>query len=289
MPALPGGGARVGLVHDDEVGTRLQEVVSPLAGLHIVEADHRVRELREDACTRRDAPLQAPRALGGDGHGVDMEANLQLRDPLVHEVRRTEDDGAIDVAAVEQLAGNQQGLDRLAHADVVGDQQAHRIELERHQQRHELVSARLDRDLPETAERSGAPPQRKKQRVAQQQGRIVPAELVHARQRKPRLANRLHLQRQVDQRAIFVRPGDGTDPQRVRRTSGQHHPLAPTCADQAPRRVGEVAHGACPRAEANRAKPAFQPFGASNRTTSKPNSSIACRTGASVSPITAAT
>ena len=166
----------------------------------------------------------------------------------------------LDVAAVEQLAGDQESFDGLAHADVVGNQQAHRIELERHQQRHELVGARLDRDLPEAAEWSGAAPQRQQQRVAQQQGRIVPAELVHARQREPRLANRLRLQRQVDQRAIFVRPRDRTHPQRVRRTSGQHHPLAPARADQAPRRVREVAHGACPRAEASRAKAAFQPF-----------------------------
>ena len=157
MPALAGGGARVGLVNDHEVGTRLQEVVSSLAGLHVVEADDRVRVLREDACPRRKAPLQAPRAPGGDGCGADMEANLQLGDPLVHEVRGAEDDGAIDVAAVEKLARDEQGLNRLAHPDVVGDEQAHGVELERHQQRHELVGARLDRDLSKAPKRSGAP------------------------------------------------------------------------------------------------------------------------------------
>jgi hypothetical protein len=46
-------------------------------------------------------------------------------------------------------------LDGLADADVVGDQQPHRVELERHHQRHELVGPRLDGDAAEAAERSG--------------------------------------------------------------------------------------------------------------------------------------
>ena len=58
MPALPGRGAGVGLVDDHEVGTRLQEVVSPLAGLHVVETDDRVPVLREDAL--RPAVCRAP-------------------------------------------------------------------------------------------------------------------------------------------------------------------------------------------------------------------------------------
>ena len=160
MPAPAGGGARVGLVNDHEVGTRLEEVVSSLAGLHVVETDDRVRVLRENACARRNAPLQASRAPGGDGCGADMEANLQLGDPLVHEVRRAEDDGAIDVAAVEKLASDEQSLDRLAHPDVVGDEQTHRIELERHEEGHELVGARFNRDLAKAPKRSGTPSQR---------------------------------------------------------------------------------------------------------------------------------
>ena len=116
MPALAGRGARVGFVDDHEVGARLEEVVPPLPGLHVVEADHRVRVHRENALARRNTPLQAARAPGGDGGGADVEADLQLGCPLVHEMRRTENDGALDVAAVEQLAGDEQGLDRLAYA-----------------------------------------------------------------------------------------------------------------------------------------------------------------------------
>ena len=264
MPALTGRGAGVRLVDDHEVGTRLEEVVSPLAGLHVVETDDCVRVHREDAHARRDAPLQAARAPGGDGGGADVEANLQLGDPLVHEMRRTEDDGAFDVAAVEQLARDEQGLDRLPHPDVVRDEQAHRVELERHEQRHELVRARLDRDLTDAPKGSRSSPQREQQRVAQQERRVVPAELARVRQGEPGFANRLDLQRKVNQRPVLVRSRDRTDLECLRRASTEDDPLPPTGADEASGRVEEVAHGARPNADASRAKAALQPAGSSN-------------------------
>ena len=245
MPALAGRGAGVGLVDDHEVGTRLEEVVSPLAGLHVVETDDRVPMYREDALARRNAPLQATRAPGGDGGGADLEPNLQLSDPLVHEMRRTEDDGAIDVAAVEQLARDEQGLDRLPYPDVVRDEQAHRIELERHEQRHELVRPRLDRDLTDAPKGSRPPPQREQQRVAQQERRVVPAELVGVRHGEPGFANRLESQRKVDERPVLVRSRDRTDPERLRRASAEDDPLAPAGADEAPRGVYRINGAGC--------------------------------------------
>ena len=218
-----------------------------------------------------------------------MEANLQLGRPLVHEVRRTQDDGAVDVAAVEQLARDEQGLDRLPYPDVVRDEKAHRIELEGHEQRHELVRARLHRDLSEAPKGSRAPSQREQQRIAEQEGRVVPAELVRARQGEPGLANRLDLERKVDERPILVRPGDRTDPERLRRAPAEDDPLPPAGADEAPGRVNEGAHGARPSAEASRAKAARQPSGLSNSMTSKPRSCSGWSAGRSASSMSAAT
>ena len=176
----------------------------------------------------------------------------------------TQDDGAIDVAAVEQLARDEQGLNRLPDPDVVSDEEAHRVELERHEQRHKLVCARLDRDLSKAPKGTGAPSQREQQRVAKQEGRIVPADLVRARQGESSLANRLDLERKVDQRPILVRSRDRTDPQRLRRASAEDDPLPPAGADEASGRVEEVAHDARPSADASRAKAALQPAGSSN-------------------------
>ena len=289
VPAPAGRGARMRLVDDHEVGARLDEAVPPLPGLHVVEADDRVRMHREDALARRNAPLQPPRAPGGDGRGADVEADLHLGDPLVHEMGRAEDGAAIDVAAVEQLAGDEQGLDGLPDPDVVGDEEAHRIELQRHEQRHELVGARLDRDPSDAPEGSGAAAEREQQRIAEQEGRVVPAERVRARQGEPGLANRLDLEWKVDQRPVPIRSRDGTDPKRLRRASAEDDPLPPAGADEGSGGVGEAVHEACPRADASRAKAAFQPVGSPNRTTSKPRSSIGSRAGRSASSMSTAT
>ena len=240
MPTMTGRGAGVGLVDDHEVGTRLEEVVPPLAGLHVVETDHRVRVHREDALAWRNAPLHAPRAPGGDGGGADVEANLQLGRPLVHEMRRTEDGGAVDVAAVEQLAGDEQGLDRLPHPDVVRDEQAHGVELERHEQRHELVRPRLDRDLTDAPKGSRSPPQREQQRIAQQERRVMPAELAGVRQGEPSFADRLDLERKVDEGPVLVRSRDRTDPERLRRASAEDDPFPPAGADEGPGGVWRI-------------------------------------------------
>ena len=81
---------------------------------------------------------------------------------------RTEDRQAGDLATVDQFANDERRLDGLADADVVGNQQAHDFLLECHQQRHELVGARLDGDVAEAAKRAGASAQLELQRVAQQ-------------------------------------------------------------------------------------------------------------------------
>ena len=56
--------------------------------------------------------------------------------PLLGQGRGTEHRQAVDLAAVEQLAGDETGFDGFADPHVIGDQHAHRIELQRHHQRH---------------------------------------------------------------------------------------------------------------------------------------------------------
>ena len=135
-------------------------------------------------CTEKMlTPGGTPRSRRRAVRAVTAAARMWKRisssvDPLVHEMGRTEDDGAIDVAAVKQLASDEQGLDRLSYSDVVRDEEAHRVELERHEQRDELVRARLHRDLADAPEGARPPSQREQQRVAKQQRRVVPAELL---------------------------------------------------------------------------------------------------------------
>jgi hypothetical protein len=136
--------------------------------------------------------------VGGDGHGADVEARLELAHPLLHEVRRAQHGERLDVAAVEQLAGDERGLDGLADADVVGDEQAHGIELERHQQRDELVGAGLDGDLPEAAERARRRAGATGAGVAQEQSQRRARRAGVRRPREGRLGDGLGLEREVD-------------------------------------------------------------------------------------------
>jgi hypothetical protein len=80
----------------------------------------------------------------------------QLFLPLLGQMGRTENGQALDLTAIQEFPGDERSLDSLADADVIGDEQAHRVELERHHQRHELVRPRLHRDAREAAERAGS-------------------------------------------------------------------------------------------------------------------------------------
>jgi len=62
-------------------------------------------------------------------------------------VRWAEHGQAIGISLGHQLGGHQCGLDGLAHAHVVGDQQPHWVEAKGHQQRHKLVRAGIDGQL----------------------------------------------------------------------------------------------------------------------------------------------
>ena len=84
-----------------------------------------------------------------------MELGRELSLPLLGEVRRAEHGEPFGVPAHEQLFGDQGGLDCFADSDVVGDEEADRAETQGHEQRHELVGARLDGDGAEGPERPG--------------------------------------------------------------------------------------------------------------------------------------
>ena len=99
-----------------------------------------------------DSPRSRPRSSRRDGGrqhqlGVDVELVAQLAPATARPVRAGRArPGRLALALGEQLGGDQAGLDGLADADVVGDQQPDGVLPQRHQQRHELVGAGLDGD-----------------------------------------------------------------------------------------------------------------------------------------------
>ena len=114
-----------------------------------------------------------------------METLVEFTHPLFDQMRRAQHSHALDFAAVIQLSGDQRGLDGFADADVIGNQQPHRVQPQRHQQWHELVGARLDRNVAEAAERAGTATQRHAQGVGEEDRVVLAAFLRGIGQREP--------------------------------------------------------------------------------------------------------
>ena len=157
-------------------GQRAEEILTVRVALDVVERDDREIEDVEDRAIAAD-PVEPAGGAGEDELGVDVELVLELSLPLLGQVGRAEDREATDLATIEQFPGDQQGLDCLADADVVGDKQPDRVQLQGHQERHELIGPGLDGDLAEGPERAGTRSEAKPDRVAEQAAGLVVAEL----------------------------------------------------------------------------------------------------------------
>ena len=158
--AVAGGlGGAVGLVHDDEFGAVEEEVVPIAVGLGVVNADDDVGVVLKDAAVGRGLPLQGADGAGADDDGGEVELLRQFLLPLVAEVRGAEDGDAADFAAGQEFAGDEEGLNGLADADVIGDEEADGVEAEGHEEGDELVGAGADGDAAQGAEGAGAVPE----------------------------------------------------------------------------------------------------------------------------------
>jgi hypothetical protein len=155
VPRPSAGDGSMRLVHHHHLGAGAQEIVEPAIALDEVEADDGEGIGVEDAHGVRQVALKPRRARCRDGRRSQGKLGLQLGTPLIDQVRRAEDCEPLNLAAVDELAQDEAGLDRLADPDVVRDQQPRGFLAERHHQRGELVGARLEVDPACASERAG--------------------------------------------------------------------------------------------------------------------------------------
>ena len=131
----------MGLVDDDEVPARAEQA---LPG--VLDARD-PRDRRDDLVAFLPGVLAVVGAehVAADDLEVLAELVLQLALPLEGEVRRRDDQRALDQAAGLQLLEEQAGHDRLAGAGVVGEEEADARQLEEVVvDRFELVRQRID-------------------------------------------------------------------------------------------------------------------------------------------------
>ena len=160
--------ARMRLVDHHHLRAGAQEVVASAVALDEVEADDGERIGVEHADRVGQIPLQSRRAGGGHRHGGERKLVLKFAGPLVDQVRRAQYGEAFDLAPIQELADDHASLDSLADADVISDQEAHGLVPERHEQRRQLIGARLEAETPGAPERPGPSPQRKSQSVTEE-------------------------------------------------------------------------------------------------------------------------
>ena len=199
-------------------------------GLDEVGGDDGEAMAVEDRHAHRQVALQALDGAAQDQLGLDVEFLGQLLLPLLGKMRRAEHGQAPDLAAVEQFAGDDRRLDGLADADVVGDQEAHRVELERHHQRHELVGPRLDGDAPEAAEGTGGGTGGQSRRLAQEPARSEVAEVVARGQSECGGLDRLDGGQNAGD--LLVETADRPRHEQFIGGLGQHDPLAAARVDE---------------------------------------------------------
>ena len=165
---------------------------------------------------------------------LDVELLRELALPLLGQMRRAEHRDSTDLAAIEQLPRDETRFDGLPDADVVRDEHAHRIELERHHQRHELIRPGLDGDAAEAAERTGGRAGRQARRVAQQPPPGEVSEVPLAGQSERRRSDGLDPRQ--DACDLLVEPADRTNDEHLVRGCRQHDPFAASCLNERPRR-----------------------------------------------------
>ena len=218
------------LVNHHHLGAGAQEVVEPAIALDEVEAEDGEGIGVEDAHGVRQVALEPRRARCRDGRRSQGELGLQLGTPLIDQVRRAEDREALDLAAVDELAQDQAGLDRLADADVIGDQQPRGFLAERHHQRGELVGARLEVDPAGTSERAGAAAQGKPEGIAQEERRLTWAGPVAAGRCEDGKVDGFGFQLWDEFFRLVLGAGQGTQPQLI--AGRENNPFATARPDQ---------------------------------------------------------
>jgi hypothetical protein len=220
----------VRLVHDHQLGAGAEELLPPPIGLDVIHRDDDEGvDLKEGLVQGADL-LQAAGRAGKDELTFQVELQSKLALPLLCQVRRAQDGKALDLAPVEEFPGHQAGLDRLADAHVIRDEEPDRILPQGHEEGDKLVRPGIAGEMPEGTERPGAVPEPEPHGVPEEPpGPVVP-KVVGTRGRQGRLLDRF--QPQVDPRDLVIGPAEGTQNHEVGHRLGEDHPLPPASPDE---------------------------------------------------------
>jgi hypothetical protein len=168
-----GKGAGVSLVHNDKFWAGAKKVIPAMVRLDVVQGDDREGEMIEEALATSAIGFQTASCTRQDQLGIDLEFVLQFPLPLFCKVRGAEHGHARNFAAVQQLLGEEGRLDRLSNTHIIGNEEAHGVLFEPHEQGDQLVRTRLEVQVPERSKRSSTSAKTKSQRISKHTGGTV--------------------------------------------------------------------------------------------------------------------
>ena len=224
--------AGVGLVDDHKLRAVANQFVTVSRLLDEVGRDDRHIELRENGLVVSDSEAALKATYGRTQYqfGIDVELVAELSLPLLREMRWTEDREAVNLAAIEEFTSDQAGLDGLADADIVGDQEPHGIEPQRHEERHELIRPRLYGNLRKRPKGPRAESRRDAGRIAKQSAGDVIACILRIGRRETRRFN--SLDRWQDANQLLIKTAKRLDHHEIRKRARLDHPFATANLDE---------------------------------------------------------
>ena len=222
----------MGFIDDDEIRGSPEELVPPPVRLDEVGRDDRDRMTGEDRLVAGQAPFEVANGAGQDQLSIKTELLGELLLPLGCQARRAQDGQARRGALGQELGCDQAGLNGLADADVVGDEEADGLLAEGEQQRDELVGPRGDRQPREAPERSTGRAETDAQRVPQQASTPVVPEVFGTRWGERGGPDVLMCWE--NSRDVILASTERSQDQTGRVAVGQDHPVSSACAHQRP-------------------------------------------------------
>jgi hypothetical protein len=159
--------AGMSLVNNDKLRTGSEKFIPPSVGLYVVHRDDHVRIHLEERLAYRTNPLKPVDGTWKNELGLDVKFRLQFFLPLLCKMGWAKHGQTIHLPPVQELPGHQAGLYGFSDSHVIGNEEANRVELQCHEERHKLVRSRLDTYPGKGAERPGAGPQTKAHGISQ--------------------------------------------------------------------------------------------------------------------------
>jgi hypothetical protein len=151
---------------------------------------------------------------------------------LFDEVRRAKNREGFDLATVDEFAQDESGFDGFTDTNVIGDEKTWHLKTQRHEERDELIDARLERKLGGGTKRAGTATERETQGIREQSGLGLHSDTSVGREIEAGWLDRAEFQSWIEESGIGLRSREGAELEKMLLRCGHGDPFAATGANK---------------------------------------------------------